>query len=912
MKIDLRRRRVLKLMRDGAKGAVAWNVLRSATGVATAIPPSVEGKAAASPAHARPSGLLVNLLPGGLGVSPASLRFSWIVPALGEAASQSAYRLQIATSSDRLGHEADLTWDSGRVASSDSTAVSLTGPAIRHPLATDSAYFWRVQVWDQHGRASEWSDPQRLITEAPAAWVGVPIWLPRQPQDGVEADDHWLLARTEFDVSREVEAAWIRATAESPEQARQYVFRLFVNGEFVGVGPVRSWDPSRETRYNTLEISTLLKQGRNAVSALCYSATGHAFLADIVVVYKDGVREIIGTGDRWSVRSGTKWRPPSGYTGGGFYEAPQEFIDAREEPIGWTLPDFVGKGWVIPAQRPALPGLRPAATQNLALHLIQPARVQKLGAGRWLLDMGRELVGGLRLDVEGRSGQTIEVRLGEERSDDGGTRFELRAKQVYREIWTLREGPQRIEHWGYRAFRWIELLTAADIDFTNSVTALMLRLPWSDDDAAFRSSDTDLNRVWELCRYSIAALRFDIYQDTPTREREPYEGDALISQLSEYSVQRSYALSRYSTSYLVRRPTWPCEYRLLTPIMAWRDYMMTADPSQLAVDYELMLERQLIGSLNRDGCVEKRPGHSSEANADLVDWPAANRDGYVFTSVNTVINSWQFAALDALSRIAGVLGRKDDQRRLAQLAGRLRAALNAACLTSEGVYTDGRDTDHRAQHATAIPLALGVTPRDREAAAARKLAAQGMRVSVYGAQFLLDALYRGGEANAALSLMRSRQTFSWLHMIDDLDATIAMEAWDPSIKPNTTFSHAWGTAPANIVQRHIVGFDVVEPGAARVRIAPQPGDLEWFEAQVPTIRGAVGVSYSRDGPTVLRVTLPANVRGSVELAYEALGGHDPHKLVAHGAGYRPKIRHMKDRLVVETIESGRFRLDRST
>jgi alpha-L-rhamnosidase len=908
MKIDLQRRRVLRLMHDGAKGAIAWHALGGATGL-TAIPATVECQASASGARARPAGLLVNLLPGGLGVSPESLRFSWVVPAVSEAARQSAYRLQIATTADKLCREADLIWDSGRVASNDSTAVPAMGDLAGHPLARDSIYYWRVRVWDQDGRASEWSEPQRLITEAAATWVGVPIWIPPRVEQGIEPDDHWLLARTEFDVSREIEAAWIRATAESPEQARQYVFRLFVNGEFVGVGPVRSWDPAREARYNTMDVSALLKKGRNAVAALCYSTEGHAFLADIVLVFKDGGRQIVGTGDRWRVRSGKRWRPPSGYTGGGFYEAPQEFIDAREEPMGWTRPEFVATGWVAPAQRPALPPLRPAATENLALHIVQPAKVQKLGSGHWLLDMGRELVGGLSIDVEGRSGQTIEIRLGEEKSQDGGARFELRARQVYREIWTLREGPQHIEHWGYRAFRWVELLAEPGVNLTDAVTALVLRLPWSDGDAAFRSSNADLDRVWEMCRYSIAALRFDIYQDTPTREREPYEGDALINQLSEYSVQRSYALSRYSTSYLIRRPTWPCEYRMQTPIMAWRDYMMTGDPSQLEADYSLMVERQLIGSLNRHGWVEKIAGHSSEANADLVDWPVANRDGYVFTSVNTVINSWQFAALDALSRIAGVLGRKDDQKRFAQLAKRLRAALNTAFLTSDGVYTDGLDTDHRTQHATAIALALGVIPPDREAAAARRLARQGMRMSVYGAQFLLDALYRGREAKAALRLMTSRETFSWLHMIDDLNATIAMEAWDPSIKPNTTFSHAWGTAPANVVQRHIVGFEVIEPGAAHVRIAPQPGDLEWFEAKVPTIRGAVSVSYCRAGPTVLEVTLPANVRGSIELAYDALAGHDPRTLEAVGAGYRPTIRHVGDRLVVERVESGRLRLE---
>ena len=896
MKVDSQRRRVLRLIHDGVKGALAWLAVGNPS-ASTAARGTAES---AARTNARPSGLLANLLLEPLGVPAESLRFSWIVPSMGARTRQTAYRLQLAASSEGLRSESALIWDSGRVVSNASTAVPFSGGA----LVRDSVFYWRVQVWNQDERASEWSDAQRLITEAAATWTGVPIWL----ADGAQADNNWLLTRTEFDVSREVEAAWIRATAQSPEPARQYVFRLFVNGEFAGVGPVRSCDPSRETRYNVMEVSTLLKSGRNAVAALCYSADAQAFQADIVIAFRDGTRQIVGTGEHWRVKSGSRWRPVSGFTGGGYYAAPQEFIDARAEPIGWTLPGFDATGWEIPHQGPALPPLQPAVTQNLALRVIQPALFQRLGAGRWLLDMGREVVGGLRIDVAGRSGQTIEIRLGEELAANGGVRFELRAQQVYREIWTLRDGPQRLEHWGFRSFRWIELLTDPDVELQGGVSALVLRLPWSEGDAAFRSSSPDLDRVWEMCRYSIEALRFDLYQDTPTRERGPYEGDAFINQLSEHSVQRSYALSRYSTSYLIRRPTWPCEYRLQTPIMAWRDYMTTGDASQLVPDYPLMVQHQLTTLINRDGLVEKEPGQSSATNADLVDWPIANRDHYVFTSVNTVINAWQFAAFDALSRIAGVLGRKEDQERFSALAARMRHSLNAAFLKPDGVYVDGYNSDHRAQHATAIPLALGIMPADEEARAARQLAALGMRMSVYGAQFLLDALYRGGEANAALKLMTSRSSSSWLHMIDDLGATVTMEAWDPSIKPNTTFCHAWGTAPANIVQRHVAGVQVIEPGAARVRIAPQPGGLDWFEAKVPTIRGPVTVSYSRAGKTVLEVTLPPNVRGYIELGYDALATHHPATLQAIGEGYRPTISHKRDRLVIQRVEPGRLTL----
>ena len=137
----------------------------------------------------------------------------------------------------------------------------------------------------------------------------------------------------------------------------------------------------------------------------------------------------------------------------------------------------------------------------------------------------------------------------------------------------------------------------------------------------------------------------------------------------------------------------------------------------------------------------------------------------------------------------------------------------------------------------------------------------------YGAQFLLEALYRAGQSSAAMALMTSRNLSSWLHMIDSLHATIATEAWDPSLKPNMTFSHAWGTAPANIVQRFVAGVEVAAPGAARLRIRPEPSGLSFFRATVPTIRGGVRVAYDAGNPArLLEINLPPNVSAQIELA----------------------------------------------
>jgi alpha-L-rhamnosidase len=441
-----------------------------------------------------------------------------------------------------------------------------------------------------------------------------------------------------------------------------------------------------------------------------------------------------------------------------------------------------------------------------------------------------------------------------------------------------------LEHWGYRAFRWIEVLCDPALDIGSSLVGVQLAMPWRAQDASFSSSHADLDRVWNLCRYSIEALRLDLYQDTPARERGPYEGDAIVNQLSEFAVQRSYALSRYSTGYLARRPTWPTEYRMQTPVLAWRDYMATGDKSVLADNYGAMQARMRLDRFNADGLVEKDIGGPGIAESDLVDWPIANRDGFAFTRVNAVVNMWQFASLTTMAQVAGALGRADDHARFTALAKDLRGAINKAFLGADGTYLDGIGTTHRSQHATAYAVALGVIPEDRLAQAGRVLATQGMRMSVYGAQFLLEALYIAGQSEAALRLMTSREHASWLHMMDDLGATIAAEAWDPDVKPNTTFSHAWGTAPANIAQRYIAGVTVTSPGAATLRIKPEPGGLSRFSATVPTIRGPVQVRFDAQDPlALLDIRLPANVAAELDLGGTLLAGHDPHRLRILGA-----------------------------
>jgi len=142
-----------------------------------------------------------------------------------------------------------------------------------------------------------------------------------------------------------------------------------------------------------------------------------------------------------------------------------------------------------------------------------------------------------------------------------------------------------------------------------------------------------------------------------------------------------------------------------------------------------------------------------------------------------------------------------------------------------------------------------------------------MACSVYGAQHLLEALYQIGEADYALSLMASTAERSWAHMIYDVGSTITLEAWDNRFKPNQDWNHPWGAAPANIIPRHLMGVQPLEPAFGKISIKPQPGNLEWATLDMPTIKGTIHVDFEQKpgGFFKLNINIPANTTAKVYL-----------------------------------------------
>jgi len=349
-------------------------------------------------------------------------------------------------------------------------------------------------------------------------------------------------------------------------------------------------------------------------------------------------------------------------------------------------------------------------------------------------------------------------------------------------------------------------------------------------------------------------------------------------------------MARYTHEYLLHKPTWPTEWILQSVLIAWEDYMYTGNKHSLVHFYDDLKAKTLTALSDEKGFISTRTGkvttdllqsiHLNGQLRDIVDWPhtgilglekeeGGETDGFVFTDVNTVVNAYHYRALTLMARIAETLGKEADQQHFAKKAARLKKSFNQTLFDKKrGIYTDGIGTEHASLHANLFPLAFGLVEKKNEKSVLSFIRSRKMACSVYGAQFLVDAVYDSHDARYGLELLSSTSERSWYNMIRT-GSTITTEAWDNKYKPNQDWNHAWGAAPANLIPRKLMGIEPLEPGFRRITIKPQPATLEFAEIKHPTILGDVFVKFKNKPDTsfLLEVTIPANSSADVYLPF---------------------------------------------
>lgn len=413
-------------------------------------------------------------------------------------------------------------------------------------------------------------------------------------------------------------------------------------------------------------------------------------------------------------------------------------------------------------------------------------------------------------------------------------------------------------------FRWVEIEEwPGKLSSEHITRQAAFSATWDDDAASFHCSDPMLNRIWELCRYSIKATTFaGVYVDGD-RERIPYEADAYLNQLSHYATDNDTQLARDTYDHLMRHGTWPTEWASHMVMMAHADWMHTGEIEWLRPRYARLKEKLLLERVGEHSLVTST--QKQMRKGDIVDWPIGERDGYVFTSVNTVVNAFFLHALNQMADLAEALGETNDVRAYRSLYARSHTHFQELLFDQKtGLYRDGIGTDHSSIHANFTALAFDLVPEKKRAAIIQWLNTRGMRCSVYAAQYLLEALFEHGASNEALKMITANNDRSWKHMVES-GTTITWEAWDQKYKPNQDWNHAWGAAPANLFPRYILGAEPLEPGWQSARIRPHLADLQSARGKIPTSKGPIHIDWKMEAHFHLTLKLPDGMSAQLEL-----------------------------------------------
>ena len=457
--------------------------------------------------------------------------------------------------------------------------------------------------------------------------------------------------------------------------------------------------------------------------------------------------------------------------------------------------------------------------------------------------------------------------------------------------------------WGsVMPFRWVEIEGfGAEFPVELIRRRAAYSSTWNDDASSFECSNETLNRLWDLCKYSIKATTFaGVYVDGD-RERIPYEADAYLNQLSHYTTDDNVTMAARTYDWLMENGTWPTEWAPHMVFMAHAEWMHSGDTDWLNSRYESLKSKTLMDRSNSDGLVQS--DEEDQNRHDIVDWPKKERDGYVFTEINTVVNAFHIEAMKQMAEMARAIGKDEDAEAFEARVALAKASFQKTLFDDDlGIYRDGIGTDHSSIHANFFPLAFDLVPEDSIPGVVKWLEKREMRCSPYAAQYFMDALLIHNKDQKALDLILADGDRSWKHMLDS-GTTISWEAWDLKYKPNQDWNHAWGAAPANLLPRHILGAQPRTPGWTTATIRPCPGNLKFARGKVPTSRGTIEIDWTNDDSFKLSLSLPEGVSAILQLP----ATEDSKSVFVDGKS-APANKH-RNRWVLDDEVSGHVRLE---
>ncbi|MDS0300641.1 glycoside hydrolase family 78 protein [Halogeometricum sp. S1BR25-6] len=852
----------------------------------------------------RPTGLRTEYATEPLGIDETNPCLRWRVETDRKGAKQTAFRVLVASTRERLDDDEGDAWDTGKRTTSR-PAVEYDGA----PLTAEGRYHWKVRVWDETGTAGEWSDAATWEMGPLAADDWEASWI-RRPEDGEFERGQFSYFRREIAFDAAVERARVHVSA-----GHQYA--LSVNGSVVDRG--QSFAYPDYQYYKTVEVTDALNAGENALGVLhTWNGEGQGrpegepgLLLRLVAELADGSRRVVTTDGSWRTREGPWTDAP---LRNGEIAEPVEVVDQRRRPEGWSRPGFDDAAWDtvdVVGEHPAGPWERLVAqNRGIERRAVAPESVERLDSGALVFDFGRVYAGVPVVRFEsGTDSRRVEMRAGYRREADGSVSADEGTQWTdMRYACVQRDGEQTFRPFHYLGLRYLQVDDPGEDLSPDQVEVIARHNEVPDPHAAtFESSNETVDEVFELARHSALYGSQEQFVDTPTREKGQFLMDALnISRVTTRAFGER-RLSRQAIEEFVQSHYryWAESGRLNAvypngdgrrdipdftesfPEWVWRYYLVSDDRTLLETAYPVVraVADYVVRHVDEEtGLVTNLSGgEGGPYEEGIVDWPAEMRYGYDRAwPARTTVNLLGVNALARAERIGAELGRPDPE--LAYFRRRCEALESAVVdrLFDGDLFVDGADaegaSEHASQHANALALAFGVVPEGAIDRVADHVADAGMRMGPMMVPWLLQAFEASDRPAAMVDLLTDPADDGWANILAQ-GGTFTWETWhcrDEDLpddeRRNRSESHAMGATVLAYVQRVLLGVEFDDAAVGRVRVRPPTDGLESASGRVPTEYGPLRAAWERtDGEFSLSLTIPWNVEATVLLPAPAEG-----------------------------------------
>jgi alpha-L-rhamnosidase len=826
-----------------------------------------------------------------LGIDATSPRMSWIIASNRRGETQTAYQILVASSPKLLGEDKGDLWDSGKVSSDESSQIIYAG----NPLVSRESCFWKVRTWDRDGKAGDWSSQAQwsMGLLQPADWSAK--WIAPDPSIKGETNENQTLRppgksspvpylRKSFELESPVQRAVLYVTALG-------LCEVHINGQRVGNHVlVPDWtDYRKRVRYQTFDVTGLLRTGGNAMGALLADGwfSGHignggyeffgkkpAFFAQLEVTCADGRTERIVTDDTWKSHE-------SPILSSDFMLG--EEYDSRLEIKGWDKTGLDEGKWAAVAVRNESPRrlesqVMPPVRQICEL---KPKTVREQKPGSWIYDLGQNMVGVVRLKVSDPAGARITLRHAEMLNPDGSLyTTNLRGASSIDQYVCKGDG---VEVWQprftFHGFRYVEITGLTGRPKRDAVTGIVIGTD-TPRTGEFACSDARLNQLQSNIQWGQRGNYISVPTDCPQRdERLGWMGDAeVFIRTAAYNAD----VAAFFTKWLVdvddgQSPAGafsnvsPNTSRDVGGVPAWGDagvicpwtiFEMYGDRRVLENHLPAMIKWIDYLQLHSDGLIRDR-----DRGEDFGDWLSINAD----TPKDLIGTAFFAHSAHLLSKACHVLGREADADKYGRLFADIKTAFN-----KRYVAPDGRIRGNT-QCAYAMALKFELLPEALRPTAAQYLEedikAKGGHLSTgfVGVSYLLPVLTQMGQEDAAYGLLLQDTFPSWLFSVKH-GATTIWERWDGWTPEKgfqdpgmNSFNHYSLGSCGEYLFGYIGGIRPASPGFKTIVIDPVIRDgLTWANTSFDSMHGRIATAWKVDGKRLtLKVEVPANSTATV-------------------------------------------------